>query len=106
MLSQCDLKQKTLTIELAEKIADIGKNGTKNGWLIDIDTIHTEYTKKFKEIEIIIFCLKNKFNDETLENLCCLQQTKIEKDKQSVKQDKDKIEKKEKISKYIAIYSN
>ncbi len=112
LLRQCNERQKKLTKELSEKIAAISDTGITNDWLIDIDNVYIQYKKKFKEIEIIIYVLKNIFDDNILEKLCCVQ--KDDTDTQDLRVSKEecnisdgnKKNKKEKISKYIAIYSS
>lgn len=121
LLSQCNLKQKSLTKELSEKINVISDSGPSIAWLVDIDNIYTQYKKKFKEIEIITYVLKNIYNDESLEKLCCITNnintlsslspqtptsTQIKEQTLSDANKKNKSDKKEKLSKYIAIYTN
>lgn len=113
LLQQCNEQQKKLTKELSEKIAVISDTGTTNDWLIDIDNVYMQYKKKFKEIEIIIYVLKNIFNDNMLEKLCCIQkddtdtqELRVSKEERNTSDGNNKKNKKEKISKYIAIYSN
>jgi hypothetical protein len=95
ILSQSNEKQKTLASELSIKILEISKNGPNNDWLIDIEYTYIQYRKKFKDIEIIIYVLKNIFNDNLLQSLCCTTISNVKY-----------INKKKDISKYIAVYSN
>ena len=128
LLQQSDQKQCDLTKELSKKILDISNNKSSNTWLIDIDNIYVQYKKKFKEIEIIVYVLKNMYNDDLLEQLCCIKNKKISTTSNSqnnasssnTKYDTNQInnsnsnsnlntkliKKKEKQSKFIAIYSN
>jgi hypothetical protein len=143
-LLQANEKQKNLTKELSEKINEISVNGPTNSWLLDIENTYTQYKKSFKEIEIIDYVLKNIYNDQQLEELCCIKNitqsssnaspnynmssttnttntTNITNINNSniistnsvsnttiTKNQKAKIteKKKEKLSKYIAVYSN
>ena len=73
LLSQCDKKQTELTKQLSEKIMDISNTGPSVSWLVDIENINTQFKKKFKEIEIIIYILKNIYDDEILKKLCCIE---------------------------------
>jgi hypothetical protein len=73
LLSQCDKKQTELTKQLSEKIMEISNTGPSVSWLVDIENINTQFKKKFKEIEIIIYILKNIYDDEILKKLCCIE---------------------------------
>jgi hypothetical protein len=136
LLLQANQKQKNLTKELSDKINEISMNGPTNSWLLDIDNTFSYYKKLFKEIEIIDYVLKNIYNDQQLEDLCCIKNiqqissnspdynitsstTKITNSYQNDQtsqtdhtfQTEQKIKnteknKKEKLSKYIAIYCN
>ena len=142
LLLQANQKQKILTKELSDKINEISTNGPTNSWLLDIDNTFSYYKKLFKEIEIIDYVLKNIYNDQQLEDLCCIKNiqqissnspdynvtsstTKITNSQNTdniqqnnnttqtdhILQNEQKIKnteknKKEKLSKYIAIYCN
>jgi hypothetical protein len=99
LLTQSNEKQKKLAEELSTKISDISSNGPSNDWLIDIENIYIQYRKKFKDIEIIIYVLKNIFNDESLKSLCCISNSSSSSNSKQTCKKKD-------ISKYIAVYSN
>ena len=101
LLTQSDDRQKKLTIELSTKISDISKNGPTNDWLVDIENIYIQYRKKFKDIEIIIYVLKNIFNDNLLQSLCCI----LDSSSSSTSKQITNIKKKDMV-KYIAVYSN
>jgi hypothetical protein len=113
LLLQSEHRQQVISKEMSTKIAELSTNGPSNTWMIDIDNIYIEYKKKFKDIEVIIYILKNTFKDETLITLCCiknnLSSTSTSSPNEQVNLNqfiiKDK-EKKDKQSKYIAIYSN
>jgi len=100
LLAQSNEKQKKLSIELSSKILDISSKGPTNDWLVDIENIYIQYRKKFKDIEIIVYVLKNIFNDELLQSLCC-----ISANSNSSSNSKQTLKKRD-ISKYIAVYSN
>jgi hypothetical protein len=115
ILLKCDNKQKILTKELADKIMNIYITGSQNGWLVDIENIYIQFKKKFKEINVIVYLLKNIYDDQTLEKLCLSndeQLKKIRSDKKEklcllkVEQLKKLRSDKNKTSKYIDIYSN
>jgi hypothetical protein len=95
LLLQSNEKQKYFAGELSKKILEISVNNSNNEWLIEIENIYIQYRKKFKDIEVIIYILKNIFSDSILQSLCCVQ---INSTKQIIK--------KKDIKKYIAIYSN
>ena len=103
LLTQSNEKQKNLAIELSTKILEISSNGPSNDWLIDIENIYIQYRKKFKDIEIIIYVLKNIFNDNLLQSLCCISNCMSNSGSSS---NSKQIYKKKNISKYIAVYSN
>ena len=98
LLLQSNEKQKKLTIELSTKILEISSNGPSNDWLIDIENIYIQYRKKFKDIEIIIYILKNIFNNELLRVLCCVSHNSTSSNSKQINI--------KNISKYIAVYSN
>lgn len=100
LLTQSENKQKQLTIELSEKILKLGNDGPTNDWLVDIENIYIEYRKKFKDIQIIIYVLKNIFNDNLLQTLCCITNSS------STSKQLSNSNKKKDISKYIAVYTN
>ena len=97
LLEQSENKQKQLTIELSEKILNLANKGPTNDWLVDIENIYIEYRKKHKDIQIIIYVLKNIFNDNLLQGLCCITSSSSSNKQLSKKKD---------ISKYIAVYTN
>lgn len=97
LLYQCDIKQKEIIEDLSKKINEISVSGPLNTWLLDIDKIYNEYKKKLKDIEIILYILKNTYNDKLLINMCC---SKINYPIIK-KSNYNNIN-----SKYIAIYSN
>ena len=99
LLLQSNEKQKYFAGELSKKILEISVNNSNNEWLIEIENIYIQYRKKFKDIEVIIYILKNIFSDSILQSLCCVQ---INSNLNSTKL----IIKKKDIKKYIAIYSN
>ena len=103
LLTQSNEKQKKLAIELSTKILEISSDGPSNDWLIDIENIYIQYRKKFKDIEIIIYVLKNIFNDNSLQSLCCISNSMSNSNSSS---NSKQIYKKKDISKYIAVYSN
>ena len=102
LLIQSEDKQKKLTVELSEKIFKISNNGPINDWLVDIENIYIEYRKKFKDIQIIIYVLKNIFNDNLLQTLCCITNSSSSNNYTN----KQINVKKKDISKYIAVYTN
>ena len=71
LLIQCEIKQKNIIDELSNKINELKIKGPSNTWLLDVDKIYTEYKKKLKDIEIIIYILKNSYDDKILMNMCC-----------------------------------
>ena len=101
LLIQSENRQKKLTLELSEKISKLSRDGPINDWLVDIENIYIEYRKKFKDIQIIIYVLKNIFNDNLLQSLCCICNTSS-----SNNSNKQINIKKKDISKYIAVYTN
>lgn len=109
LLNQCDKKQQHLVKELGINISNLSNKQTSNSWFVDIDNIYIEYKKKFKDIEIIIYLLKNTFNDELLKDLCCIKNTTSNSSSVSItngKIKKTKISDKNEKTKYIAVYSN
>jgi hypothetical protein len=125
LIYQTNQKQKLLTLELSEKIREITSSDQSihNEWLINIDTIYIQYKKKFKDLELILYDLKNLYTDVSLIKICCIEQIhNITSNLENVEQNsntpsssnislttKNIIEtnkKKEKVSKYIAVYSN
>ena len=100
LLIQSNEKQKQLTSELSSKILEITTKGQNNEWLVEIENIYIQYRKKFKDIEIIVYILKNILNDTLLQSLCCIQNTST-----SSSSNKQQNKKKD-TKKYIAIYSN
>jgi len=101
LLIQSEDRQKKLTLELSEKISKLSRDGPINDWLVDIEYIYIEYRKKFKDIQIIIYVLKNIFTDNLLQTLCCITNTSS-----SSNSNKQTNLKKKDISKYIAVYTN
>jgi len=112
-------KQKILTLEMAKRIEKISSTYDEDidqiDIFVEIENIYSEYKKKFKEIEVILYDLKNIYNDDILTNLCC-----IKMNNSSSSQDNElnnnilslnisntisQLEPK-KQKKYIAIYSN
>ena len=77
LLIQSNMKQRNLTLEFGTKIREIALNNnstnTQINWLVEIENINLQYKKKFKEIEIIDYILKNIFTDELLLQMCCIQ---------------------------------
>ena len=73
LLIQVDKKQAELTKELSEKLLEISLKGPSDSWLIDIENINSQFKKKFKEMEIIIYILKHIYDDETLKKICCIE---------------------------------
>jgi hypothetical protein len=117
LLLQADEKQRILTKELSEKINNISQNGPNNTWLLDIENVYSQYKKLFKEIEIIDYILKNIYNDKQLEELCCITNINQSSDHSIIssknistvnmtKINNSEKNKKEKLCKYIAVYSN
>jgi hypothetical protein len=109
LLNQCDKKQQHLVKELGINISNLSNKQTSNTWFVDIDNIYIEYKKKFKDIEIIVYLLKNTFNDDLLKELCCVKNTTSNSSSISVsnsKVKKNKITDKNEKTKYIAVYSN
>lgn len=125
LIYQTNQKQKLLTLELSEKIREITSSDQSihNEWLVNIDTIYIQYKKKFKDLELILYDLKNLYTDVSLIKICCIEQIhNITSNLENVEQNsntpsssnisltsKNIIEtnkKKEKVSKYIAVYSN
>jgi hypothetical protein len=130
LLIQTNKKQSEMARELSEKIMNISINGPIDSWLIDIENINSEYKKKFKDVEIIIYMLKNIYDDESLKTMCCIETKKQETTtnsspylsssvnanilnvntsnttSKSKTLNNEKKSGKEKISKYIAVYSN
>jgi hypothetical protein len=119
LISDTYTKQKILTLEMAkriEKTSNIYDGDMEHiDILVEIDNIYSEYKKKFKDIEIILYDLKNIYNDNILTNLCC-----IKSNNSSSSQDNElnnnilslnisnsisQVEQK-KQKKYIATYSN
>jgi hypothetical protein len=129
LLIQTNKKQSEMAKELSEKIMNISINGPVDSGLIDIEIINSEYKKKFKDVEIIVYMLKNIYDDDSLKTMCCVETKKetttnsspylsssvntniltvntlntTSKSKSSVNEKKNM---KEKNSKYIAVYSN
>ena len=139
LLIQSNMKQRNLTLEFGTKIREIALNNnstnTQINWLVEIENINLQYKKKFKEIEIIDYILKNIFTDELLLQMCCIQSNhqistsqfvinsinKSSDEKLSEKKLEKKVESgnlnlcknklikrslKTESSKYIAVYSN
>jgi hypothetical protein len=102
LLIQFEIKKKNIIDELSNKINELKLIGPSNTWLLDVDKIYTEYKKKLKDIEIIIYILKNSYDDKILMNMCCSKITNSSTSS-TYKQSK-KLENTN--SKYIAIYSN
>lgn len=102
LLNQINNKQKILTSNLSNELKNINSE-----WLVNIDNIYNIYKKKLKDLEFISYILKNIFNDNLLQKLCCFNNENSSDNTQSPIQ-KDTIDKKKKenISKYIAVYSN
>lgn len=73
LLIQVDKKQAELTKQLSEKLMEISLKGPSDSWLVDIENINSQFKKKFKEMEIIIYILKNIYDDETLKKICCIE---------------------------------
>lgn len=73
LLIQVDKKQAELTKQLSEKLMEISLKGPSDSWLIDIENINSQFKKKFKEMEIIIYILKHIYDDETLKKMCCIE---------------------------------
>lgn len=130
LLIQTNKKQSEMTKELSEKLMVLSTNGPVDSWLIDIENINSDYKKKFKDVEIIVYMLKNIYDDEILKTMCCVETKRQEtttnsspylsssvntnilnvntlnttsKSKTSLNEKKIG---KEKNSKYIAVYSN
>lgn len=99
LLSQSNERQRQLTSELSIKILELTKE-KNNEWLIEIENIYIQYRKKFKDIEIIVYILKNILNDDLLQTLCCVQNNST-----SSSSNKQQNKKKD-VEKYIAVYSN
>ena len=132
LIKQAEDRQRQLSIDFSNSVANISIKNDSGNLLADIETIYTGYKKKFKEIEVIIYILKNTYDDIAFEDLCCIKtninlintssnssispsnitssQTTLETLSTTVKtkssETNKKINKKEKLSKYIAIYSN
>lgn len=111
LLNQCDKKQQYLVKELGINISNLSNKQTSNTWFVDIDNIYIEYKKKFKDIEIIVYLLKNTFNDELLKELCCVKNTNnnsssVSQSISNGKTKKTKVSDKNEKTKYIAVYSN
>jgi hypothetical protein len=144
LVDQSNEKLKELSKDLSKKINEL--SDVSNNLYIDIDNVYNQYKKKCKDIELIIYILKNIFDDTSLKNLCCIYQNitssytnSIKKNSEisesqdksvidengeknlepknselAKKQKSDKVDKddkcskrsKNKLSKYIAIYSN
>ena len=113
LILQLEHIKKQLIHKLANKIDEISNKDSDKTWILDINNIYLQYQLKFKEIEIIDYFFKNIYDDNKLEQLCCISVTTTtssitnnKQNNQTKKQIKLKIERKEKLSKYIAIYSN
>lgn len=131
LVEQSNEKLRELSKDLSKKINEL--SDVSNNLYIDIDNVYNQYNKKCKDIELIIYILKNIFDDSSLKNLCCIKQNTTSSSINSIKkhseksdsQDKSIIDEnektqpqnketkrarrkseKDKISKYIAIYSN
>lgn len=104
LLNQINNKQKILTSNLSNELKNINSE-----WLVNIDNIYNIYKKKLKDLELISYILKNIFNDNLLQKLCCYNNENSSDNTQSPNQ-KDITQtdkkKRENISKYIAVYSN
>jgi hypothetical protein len=68
LLLQCSVIQKKLCSEFGTSLLSI--DNPENTWQIEIDNIYSEYKKKFKEFEVLIYILKNIFDDKSLQQLC------------------------------------
>ena len=103
LLEQINNKQQLFTLELSNEIKNINSE-----WLLNIDNIYNIYKKKLKDLELISYILKNIFNNNLLQKLCCTSYTDNSTDNILSPVPKDIIDKKKKenISKYIAVYSN
>lgn len=70
--------QNKLTKELAESILEISEKKSTdildNSLFVDIEYIYNKFKKKLKEIEIIIYILKNIYTNNDLQKLCCISQ--------------------------------
>ena len=128
LIKQAEDKQRQISIEFSISVANISNKNDPGNLLADIETIYTGYKKKFKEIEVIIYILKNTYDDVAFEDLCCVKtninqintssnssispsnmtssQTTISATVKTKSSETNKKIKKEKLSKYIAIYSN
>lgn len=73
LLIQVDKKQAELTKQLSEKLMEISLKGPSDSWLVDIENINSQFKKKFKEMEIIMYILKHIYDDETLKKMCCIE---------------------------------
>jgi len=103
LLNQINNKQKILTFNLSNELKNINSE-----WLVNIDNIYNIYKKKLKDLELISYILKNIFNDNLLQKLCCFNNLDNSSDNTLSPNQKDTIDKKKKenIGKYIAVYSN
>jgi hypothetical protein len=105
LLEQINNKQNIFILELSNEIKNIN-----NEWLINIDNFYNIYKKKLKDLELISYILKNIFNNNLLQKLCCISNTdnSTENILSPIQKDITLIDKKKKenISKYIAVYSN
>ena len=102
LILQSENKQKKIIKDLADNISNLYNIGTVNGWFVEIENTYIKYKKKIKDIDIIIYILKNIYNNGILKKLCCISDVESEK----ILKIKDKNFKNEKPDKYIAIYSN
>ena len=99
LLLQSQHKQKNLTKDLADNINVIYTNSSENGIFFDIESLYNKYKKKIKDIDLIIYILKHIYDNNILENLCCI--------KEDINSSSPICKNKyQKINKYIAVYSN
>lgn len=103
LLNQINNKQQILTSNLSNELKNINSD-----WLVNIDNIYNIYKKKLKDLELIIYILKNFFNNNLLHKLCCINNLDNSSDNTHSPNQKDITDKKKKenINKYIAVYSN
>ena len=72
LIKQAEQKQRQLSIDFSTVVSDISNNNEPSKLLVDIETSYNDYKKKFKEIEVIIYVLKNTYDDTAFEELCCI----------------------------------
>lgn len=101
LLNQCNQKQNQLLQKLINKINNINSNENFKEKYLNIEYYYNNFKKEIKDLDIIIYILKNSYDDNSLSYICNNQI--INNNSSSSSSIK---EKQINSSKYIAVYSN